>query len=255
MRRTSTSPSFTPKGPVGLLPFLVVIGYFAVERRLGSWRDWFPVWGLALSLGPACLWLATTLTLAPPGFFEAAVMENLFDRFARGASHPRPFYYYAFQFPADFMPWTLLWPLAAVALAKSWRQEPRAEARGWHLAATWLGVFFLFFSLSAEKRGLYLLPAFPAAALLCGAALERALAGRERLPAGLQAVLEADVDRYTKLEDESGLSKDDIVRHVWIDTLKKLKDAKFFLSFNKVPFLMEAAGLSQQDVANALAGK
>jgi hypothetical protein len=33
----------------------------------------------------------------------------------------------------------------------------------------WLGVMFVFFSLSSGKRGLYLLPAFPAAALLCGA--------------------------------------------------------------------------------------
>ena len=177
------------KGPVGLLPFLVVIAYFATERRRGAWRDWFPAWGLALSLGPAALWLASALALAPPGFFEVAVIENLFDRFASGVSHPRPFYYYVFQFPADFMPWTLLWPLAAVALVQSWRQEPRAEARGWRLAAVWLGVFFVFFSLSAEKRGLYLLPAFPAAALLCGAGLERAVAGRERLPFPLQATL------------------------------------------------------------------
>jgi len=34
----------------------------------------------------------------------------------------------------------------------------------------------VFFSISSGKRGLYMLPAFPAAALLCGAALDRTLA-------------------------------------------------------------------------------
>ena len=72
--------------------------------------------------------------------------------------------------------------------------------------------------------------------------------------AGLTKVLDGDVKRYNDLK-AAGLSEDDIVKHVWIDTLKKLKDAKFFLSYNKVPFLMEAAGLSPEDVANALAGK
>ena len=57
--------------------------------------------------------------------------------------------------------------------------------------------------------------------------------------------------------DDDGVNMDpnDIVKYVWIDTLKQLKDAKFFVSYKKMPFLMEAAGLSQEDVAAALAGK
>ena len=74
---------------------------------------------------------------------------------------------------------------------------------------------------------------------------------------GLRDVLAADVARYTALMDDNGVNMDpnDIVKYVWIDTLKQLKDAKFFVSYKKMPFLMEAAGLSQEDVAAALAGK
>lgn len=175
------------KGPVGLLPLIVILVVLSVERRGALWRDWLPAWGLALSLGPACLWLAAAVSLTPPGFFESAVIENLFDRFANGTSHPRPFYYYLIQFPADFMPWTLVWPAAAMALAHSWKKNASTESYGWRVVAIWLGVFFVFFSLSAEKRGLYLLPAFPAAALLCGAGLDRALARRDPLSSRIQA--------------------------------------------------------------------
>lgn len=186
---TAIGAAVLTKGPVGLLPLGIVVAFLAVERRFGECRGWFPAWGLALSLGPALLWLAAAAALAPAGFLETAVVENVFGRFVAGASHPRPFYYYLVQFPADFMPWTLLWPLAGVALARCWKQNPAPGRNGWRLAAIWLGIFFVVFSLSTEKRGLYLLPAFPAAALLCGAALERALAGRRSLPLGLQAAL------------------------------------------------------------------
>ena len=175
------------KGPVGLLPLVVVAAWLTWERRPNDLRGWFPAWGLALSLGPTLLWFSIALALAPPGFFESAVVENLFGRFFAGTSHPRPLTYYLVQFPADFMPWTILWPLAAVAVARNWKSwtAPTSE-NGWRFGFAWLGVFLLFFSLSTGKRGLYLLPAFPAAALLCGAYLDHALANRPSLPVGIR---------------------------------------------------------------------
>jgi hypothetical protein len=86
----------------------------------------------------------------------------------------------------EFLPWTLLWPLVWL-MGRRRVFAPGATPEGasaWRLLLVWVGVFLVFFSLSAGKRGLYLLPAFPAAALLCGAALDQALKGRGRLPRG-----------------------------------------------------------------------
>jgi hypothetical protein len=50
-----------------------------------------------------------------------------------------------------------------------------------------VAVSLVFFSLSSGKRGLYLLPAFPAMALICADSLLRHLSGRSRLPRPLAA--------------------------------------------------------------------
>jgi len=76
---------------------------------------------------------------------------------------------------------------AAVALHGERRRE--GVQRAWRFLLAWVGASLVFFSLSAGKRGLYLLPAFPALALLLADALCRVLAGRTRLPRVLAAGL------------------------------------------------------------------
>ncbi len=172
----ATGLALLTKGPVGLLPFLIIVIYLAWERRLRDLPSLFPLWGLCLSLGPPLLWLGSAVALAPSGFFSDAVLDNVLARFLSGTAHIRPFYYFFYQFPIDFLPWTLLWPLAAVTAARQLRrpaaeQQNKEEQRAWRFLLVWLGTMFVFFSLSSGKRGLYLLPAFPATALLCGGAL------------------------------------------------------------------------------------
>jgi 4-amino-4-deoxy-L-arabinose transferase-like glycosyltransferase len=50
-----------------------------------------------------------------------------------------------------------------------------------------VAVSLVFFTISSGKRGLYLLPAFPAMALICADSLVRYLSGRSRLPSSVTA--------------------------------------------------------------------
>jgi 4-amino-4-deoxy-L-arabinose transferase-like glycosyltransferase len=59
------------------------------------------------------------------------------------------------------------------------REGEPGRARAWRFLLAWLGSAFVFFSLSTGKRGLYLLPVAPAAALLFADAALARLAGRE----------------------------------------------------------------------------
>jgi 4-amino-4-deoxy-L-arabinose transferase-like glycosyltransferase len=62
--------------------------------------------------------------------------------------------------------------------------EPR---RAWRFLLAWLGATLVFFTLSSGKRGLYVLPALPAAALLAADALRRWVEARRRIPAAFHA--------------------------------------------------------------------
>jgi 4-amino-4-deoxy-L-arabinose transferase-like glycosyltransferase len=210
------------KGPVGfLVPLLAIAAFLAWERRLRALPRLLPLWALPLSLGPGLAWAAAATSLAPDGFAASGLGENLLGRFFRGTSHARPFFYYLYQLPVDFLPWTLLVPAvwmagrrrvfgarasgarsalerrapvadpAAERAAVALHGERRAEGvrRAWRFLLSWLGASFAFFSLSAGKRGLYLVPAFPALALLVADAACRELAGRSSVPRSLGAGL------------------------------------------------------------------
>jgi 4-amino-4-deoxy-L-arabinose transferase-like glycosyltransferase len=210
------------KGPVGfLVPLLVVAAFLASEGRLRELACALPLWALPLSLGPGLAWLAAASAAAPEGFAAGTLGENVVGRFFRGTSHARPFFYYLYQFPLDFLPWTLLAPAvwsagrrrvfarpaprapgaaerrapgrdaAAERAAIALHGERRGEGvrRAWRFLLAWIGASLCFFSLSGGKRGLYLLPAFPAAALLVADAACRELAGRSSVPRSLGAGL------------------------------------------------------------------
>lgn len=173
------------KGPVGfLIPALTIVAFLLWERRPRDLARAFPLWGFALSLGPGLLWIAAATALAPPGFASAALGENLLGRFFAGTSHARPFYYYLWNFPFEFLPWTLAWP-AIWAVGRRQVFAPGADAsaqRAWRFLLAGIAVSLVFFSLSSGKRGLYQLPIFPATALLTADALLVWLAGRAQLP-------------------------------------------------------------------------
>lgn len=185
------------KGPVGfLVPVLVMATYLAAERRLGDLRAAFPWWGPLLSIAPGLAWIAGAVALAPPGFFGEAVLDNLFGRFFAGTSHQRPFYYYLYQFPLNFLPWFLLAPAVWVAGRREVfapGADPEAR-RAWRFLLAWVAATLVFFSLSSGKRGIYALTCHPAAALLVADAVWRRACTLGRVPPlvhGVTALLAA----------------------------------------------------------------
>jgi 4-amino-4-deoxy-L-arabinose transferase-like glycosyltransferase len=183
------------KGPVGfLVPLLVILTTLGLGRKLRSLPGLLPPWALLLSLGPGLAWLLCVVSLTPPGYLEEAVGENVFGRFFAGTSHARPFYYYLYQLPADFLPWTLLLP-AVYTVARgsifSRTEERAGSASAWTFLLAWVGASFVFFSLSGGKRGLYLLPAFPPLALLCADAWLRSFGKKGEVPRPLVWALAA----------------------------------------------------------------
>lgn len=154
------------KGPVGfILPLLICTVYLLIQRDREGLRRMKLLQGMMLFLLIVLAWYVPALLKGGKEYFNETIMIHTVDRFAKGSSHIRPFYYYLYNFPVDFLPWIFFLP-TAIAYGFSNRRE--GIGREFLFLFVWFAVIFIFFSLSKGKRGLYLLPLFPAVSLMVG---------------------------------------------------------------------------------------
>lgn len=161
------------KGIVGAgLPGIAVLAWIVARRDARAIvRLAMPI-GLVAAFVPVALWVhALGERLGAPAVHEFVVVNNVM-RFTGGASkgHDNPFWYYLPTLLTDFAPWSALLPFAIVAACGAAARR-RPQVRDPLLA---FALPFLFLSVASTKRGIYLLPIYPYAAILvawylCGA--------------------------------------------------------------------------------------
>lgn len=154
------------KGPVGLVLPVLIVAAIRIPQRDGRFPELSPAqWclGFAVALLVPALWLAASaLAGAPASYFREILFSQNVSRAAGGYGHRQPFWYLLAHFPAGFLPWTLLLPAAVPAL---WKRNRTLVVQ----CALWVVFVILFFSIPVSKRTVYILAAFPGAALLVAA--------------------------------------------------------------------------------------
>ena len=215
------------KGLIGLvLPGAALFLYILIER------DWRLAGRLHLVPGLSLFFLITVpwfvaVSLANPEFLRFFFIHEHFERFLTKA-HGR------YQAPYYFIPvllaGTLPWTVTLVdALARAWKREPEKSFQAQRFLLLWTAVVFVFFSASSSKLVSYILPMFPALALLTGARLTRlgarALAW-QTLPAALAGIvllaLMPGIERYASREVPVELFRD---YAVWLSAAALLQIA------------------------------
>jgi 4-amino-4-deoxy-L-arabinose transferase-like glycosyltransferase len=158
------------KGLIGVvLPGLVFFSLMVMRR------DWRMIFAAKLHLGMPILLLVTL-----PWFFlvhqatdghwlREFIYVHHWQRYAAGAGHRQPVYYYLTTLPADFLPWTIF---AIPALIARWPYRQALRDVSAQLCLCWFFAVFLFFTISDTKRDLYLLPLLPTIALLVACYLD-----------------------------------------------------------------------------------
>jgi len=193
------------KGLIGLvLPGAALVLYMLIER------DWRLPGRLHLAPGLLLFFLITVpwfvaVSLANPEFARFFFIHEHFERFLTKA-HGRyqPMYYFIPVLAAGMLPWTVT---LIDALARAWKREPQKNFQVQRFLLFWSAVVFVFFSISSSKLVSYILPMFPALALLIGARLAgispRSLAWQV-LPAALAGIamlaLMPGIGRYASRE-------------------------------------------------------
>ena len=166
------------KGPVGVLLPVTIIGLFLISKRqLIFLRKMQVGWGICILFAIAAPWYIL-ISLKDPdyvGYFF--IKQNLGNFFSADVRHPKPFYFYVPVLMGGMFPWSTFLPLA---LLRGFRSSGSADRDGMRFVLIWFAVIFIFFSLASSKLGTYILPLFPAAALLMGAFLGDLLNGPSR---------------------------------------------------------------------------
>ncbi|NOT35451.1 MAG: hypothetical protein HOP12_15000 [Candidatus Eisenbacteria bacterium] len=152
---------FLAKGPVvlvhTLLPVLVVAG-LSRDRSAMRWLGPGSGWLLAGAIALPWYLLAMTRVKGLLGYW---LTDHLWGRYA-ATIHERggPPWYFLGVLAVGVLPWLAL---LIAGIARAWRERDHVAPR---LVLAWLFVPLAFFSFSGSKLPAYLLPAFPAAALL-----------------------------------------------------------------------------------------
>ena len=154
------------KGPVGfLLPLLVSLVFLVIQRDWKALKEMRLLLGMLFMIGLVLLWYAPAVSKGGESYLQDTLFKHSIARYSQGWAKVRPIYYYLYTFPMSFLPWAVFLP--AAFLYGRFRQtlEKRKE---YLFLFIWFAIIFLFFSVSKGKRALYLLPLFPAAAIIVG---------------------------------------------------------------------------------------
>ena len=165
----SAAAAFLTKGlEAGALPVLALIVYSLLHRDAGPWKRLHPLMGLALFLLLTLPWLIAIQSRLP-SFFDFFIVREHFERFlTRIEARYQPWWFFAEVLVIGALPWLV--PMLR-ALLGGWRaSRPRGQFDARRLLWAWSVVVLVFFSLSDSKLIPYILPMFPALAVLVASA-------------------------------------------------------------------------------------
>ncbi len=165
------------KGPVGVLATWPAVSIFLIFKR--RWRELAELFlnpGMILFLVMTIPWYLYACISTDWEFFRHFFLAENISRFGnlwsgmefKQFNHSSPWLYLAYLF-SGFFPWSIILPLACFCLLRQQHTKPGAQGDDWQqFLLIYAGWVLLFFTLCGVKRSDYILPLYPAAALLTG---------------------------------------------------------------------------------------
>ncbi|MET0733993.1 MAG: glycosyltransferase family 39 protein [Casimicrobiaceae bacterium] len=156
------------KGLIGLvIPAGALFFYTLLTRDFAVWRRLELVLGPLLLIALSAPWFVL-VSNRNPEFAQFFFIHEHFQRFLT-TEHRRSggWWYFIPLLIIGLLPWVGMFVLTAI---RGWRDAQRdANGFAWaRFCLVWIAFVFLFFSASGSKLPSYILPLFPAAALLVG---------------------------------------------------------------------------------------
>ena len=160
---------FLTKGPVALVVPMAALAALVIYRRREGARRKMLLSGMIAGLVLFGAWVAPWFWLV----FDRVPLTSQFMIFGQVVGHAlgtaiknrsgHPLYYFAIL-SVGFLPWTLL--LGWLWRGAHWRRLSTVQKEGWTVLSVWVLLTFILFSLTRAKLPAYILPLFPALAVM-----------------------------------------------------------------------------------------
>ncbi|WP_458071257.1 phospholipid carrier-dependent glycosyltransferase [Rhodanobacter sp. BL-MT-08] len=150
------------KGLIGfVLPAATLAVFMLWERDWSILRRMTIGWGLLLALLIAAPWFIA-VSLKHPDFLEYFFIKQQFSRFVANVfDRERPWWFFIPVVLGGLFPWVAFLPFSRAGLRSLHKGAPADR-----FLVCWIAVVFVFFSVSHSKLPFYILPIFPALAML-----------------------------------------------------------------------------------------
>lgn len=156
------------KGPVGLIiPLGSIITYLVWTKK---WKETklFNLKTLFAYFFPVGLWLILLIIKALSGgqtaYLENILFKQTVVRFAKSWHHFKPVYYYIKVLVYDFFPWSIFLYYFLWHIWKNRKDIKLTDSQ--KFLFSWFLFTVIFFSIPSGKRGLYILPMYPAISII-----------------------------------------------------------------------------------------
>ncbi len=169
-----------------VLPGAVFIIYILVTRDWKRWKQLHWYGGLPIFLVIATPWFVVVSLRNPEFFFHFFVYEHFYRFLTPVAHRPGSWWYFIPILLLGLLPWL---PQFVRSLIRTWRKTAGdAQPPGFKPVLflwIWCVLIFVFFSFSDSKLASYILPIFPALALLVGRELAQSRRADTLISAGI----------------------------------------------------------------------
>ncbi len=191
--------SMLAKGLVGIVLIGAIIGtYIILTGQLRNILNFRPFLGLVIFLLVISTWYIPVTLQHGKLFIDEFFIQHHFQRFTSNRyHHPGPIYFFILVILGGVFPWSIFLLKAVKQLFQirptglNWFNFQDKQKRLLLLATLWLIIPLAFFSLSSSKLPGYILPVFPAVALLIGYELKKVFSSPEdfRYPLIITSIL------------------------------------------------------------------